>query len=40
MIKSYKELEIYNRSYKIALKLHETVKKFPETERYGLETRG
>ena len=36
MIKSYKELEIYNRSYKIALRLHEVTKKFPESERYDL----
>jgi len=36
MIKSYKDLEIYKRSYKIALDIHELTKKFPETERYDL----
>ena len=36
MIKSYRELEIYKRSYNIALELHERTKKFPETERYDL----
>ena len=36
MIKSYKELEIYKRSYKMALRLHDITKRFPETERYDL----
>ena len=36
MIQSYRELEIYNRSYEIALKLHEVTKKYPESERYDL----
>ena len=36
MIKSYRELEIYKRSYKIALELHERTKKFPVEERYDL----
>ena len=36
MIKTYKDLEIYKRSYKIALELHERTKTFPETERYDL----
>ena len=36
MIESYRELEIYKRSYKIALKLHEITKKYPEEERYDL----
>ena len=36
MIKSYKELEIYNKSYNLALELHEITKSFPETERYDL----
>ena len=36
MIKSYKDLEIYKKSYKIALKIHELTKSFPETERYDL----
>ena len=36
MINSYKELEIYKRSYNLALRLHEITKKFPEEERYDL----
>ena len=36
MITSYKDLEIYKRSYKVALTIHERTKKFPETEKYDL----
>ena len=36
MIQSYKEMEIYKRSYEIALKVHEITKSFPEVERYDL----
>ena len=36
MISSYKELEIYKRSYNLALRLHEITKKYPEEERYDL----
>ena len=36
MIKSYKELEIYKRSYKLALELHEETRKFPKTEIFDL----
>ena len=36
MIRSYKELEIYKKSYNLALRLHEITKTFPETERYDL----
>ena len=36
MINSYKKLEIYQRSYKLALQIHEITKNFPETERYDL----
>ena len=36
MIRDYKDLDIYKRSYKIALKIHELTKRFPETERYDL----
>ena len=36
MISSYEDLEIYKRSYKLALKIHERTKKFPETERYDI----
>ena len=36
MIQSYKELEIYKRSYKLALDLHKRTKDFPERELYDL----
>ncbi len=36
MISSYEDLEIYKRSYKLALKIHERTKEFPETERYDI----
>ena len=36
MISSYKDLEIYKRSYKLALEIHERTKEFPETERYDI----
>ena len=36
MINSYKELEIYKKSYNLALELHEISKKFPESEKYDL----
>ena len=36
MIQSYKELEIYKRSYKLALELHKITINFPEMERYDL----
>ena len=36
MIKSYRDLEIYKRSYMAALKIHEITKKYPEEERYDL----
>ena len=36
MIDSYKKLEIYKRSYELALRIHETTKSFPEIERYDL----
>ena len=36
MIQSYKELEIYKRSYKLALTLHKITINFPEIERYEL----
>ena len=36
MINSYKELEIYKRSYNLALKIHEITRNFPEIERYDL----
>ena len=36
MINSYEDLEIYKRSYKLALKIHERTKKFPEEEGYDI----
>ena len=36
MINSYKELEIYKRSYKLALTMHRITINFPEEERYDL----
>ena len=36
MVRNYKDLEIYKRSYQLALKIHEITKCFPETERYDL----
>ena len=36
MVKSYEDLEIYKRPYKLALEIHERTKKFPEEERYDL----
>ena len=36
MIKSYRDLEIYKVSYKLALEIHERTRKFPEEERYDM----
>ena len=36
MIDTYKKMEIYRRSYNLALKLHEITRKYPEEERYDL----
>ena len=36
MIQSYKDMEIYKRSYKLALELHKVTIDFPEKERYDL----
>jgi hypothetical protein len=36
MITSYKDLEVYQRSYKVALDIHKITLKFPEFERYEL----
>ena len=36
MIKDYKDLEIYKRSYKLALRTHEITRSFPENEKYDL----
>ena len=34
MIESYRDLEIYKKSYKVALDVHELTRKFPSEERY------
>ena len=36
MIKDYREMKIYQRSYEIALRIHEITKSFPESEKYDL----
>ncbi|MBU2505977.1 MAG: four helix bundle protein [Bacteroidetes bacterium] len=36
MIKSIKDLEIYNESYKLALEIHEITIIFPKEEKYSL----
>ena len=34
MIQSYEDLEVYQRSYKVALEIHQLTLRFPEYERY------
>ena len=36
MIQSYKDFEVYKRSYKMALKVHQIVKSYPNDERFEL----
>jgi four helix bundle protein len=36
VIKSYKDLEVYKRSYELALKTHQLTLNFPEIERHEL----
>ena len=36
MIGSYKDLDIYKRSYNLALKIHQITRNFPEEEKYDL----
>ncbi len=36
MIKSYKDLEVYKKSYEVALKIHKITLTFPDFERYEL----
>ena len=36
MIKSYKDLRIYQNSYKLALEIHKTVQNLPKEERYEI----
>ena len=36
MIQSYRDMEIYQKSYKMALDIHNITKDFPESEKYDL----
>ena len=36
VIRSYKDLEVYNKSYEAALEMHKRTLKYPEYERYEL----
>jgi len=36
MLKNYKELNVWQKSYKLCLKIYQTTAKFPNEERYGL----
>ncbi len=36
MVQSYKDLIVYQKSYKLALKIYQTTKNYPKEEIYGL----
>ncbi len=36
MLKNYKELKVWQRSYQLCLEIYKITKKFPNEERYGL----
>ena len=36
MIKSFKDIQVYQESYKLALELYQISRKYPTEERYGL----
>ena len=36
MIKSYRDLDVYQRAYRLALKVHEITQSFPRSETYEL----
>ena len=36
MLKNYKELKVWQRSYQLCLEIYKITKKFPEEEKYGL----
>ena len=36
MIKSYKDLKVYKKSYSLALEIHQLTQHLPKTERYEL----
>jgi len=36
MLKNYKELKVWKKSYKLCLEIYRITAKFPKEERYGL----
>ena len=36
MLKNYKELKVWQRSYQLCLKIYKITKRFPNEEKYGL----
>lgn len=36
MLKNYKELKVWQRSYQLCLEIYKTTKRFPKEETYGL----
>ena len=36
MIKTYKDLDVYNESYSLALQIHQMTQKYPEYEKYEM----
>ena len=36
MLKSYKELMVWQKSYRLCLKIYKVTKQYPQNERYGL----
>ncbi|UCD33376.1 MAG: four helix bundle protein [Desulfobacterales bacterium] len=36
MLKNYRDLKVWQKSYKLCLDLYRTTKSFPKEERYGL----
>ena len=36
MLKNYKELKVWQKSYQLCVKIYSTTKNFPKDERYGL----
>jgi len=36
MLKSYQDLRVWEKGYKLCLKIYKLTKKFPDEEKYGL----
>jgi len=36
MLKNYKELKVWQKAYKLCVKIYQVTKIFPQEERYGL----